>query len=480
MNPLEDIIVAMRPLSPRLPFALPTSSRPNDVTHTNLENVWITDMTNPVVNQGNLGNMSSILNADTNFGWEYVWHCHILGHEENDFMRPLRLNVASSTPAAPSGLTATAAAPTRVDLAWTDNSTDEVGFTVERSLAGANNFAKIGVTVPDENRYQDMTASTGTGYDYRVIAYNQAGDSAAPSNTVNITATSTPPVAAGVTLTPSLSSPQPAGSPIVFTAAGQGSFGFVYRFWLWNGVWWNKVQDWSATPTWTLPASSPMGSYQVQVDVSTVAGSPFQEALAQVNYTLTAPVAPTPVSVQLTPSLPSPQTQSTPVVFTAVGSGGSNFMYRFWVNNGVWWNKVQDWSITNTYALDTAYPIGTYQVQVDVSTNPVTPVQEALATANYALVAAAPLALVSSVASPQAPGTEVLFTASGPGSTAHVYRFWLWNGVWWQKVQDWSANPLWLFPATKPAGSYTVQVDVSSNTAAPSQDAMVQQNFTIQ
>ena len=25
----------------------------------------------------------------TNFGHEYVWHCHILGHEENDMMRPI-------------------------------------------------------------------------------------------------------------------------------------------------------------------------------------------------------------------------------------------------------------------------------------------------------------------------------------------------------------------------------------------------------
>jgi len=27
----------------------------------------------------------------TNFGHEYVWHCHILGHEENDMMRPLKV-----------------------------------------------------------------------------------------------------------------------------------------------------------------------------------------------------------------------------------------------------------------------------------------------------------------------------------------------------------------------------------------------------
>ena len=28
-------------------------------------------------------------NVMYNFGWEYVWHCHLLGHEENDMMRPL-------------------------------------------------------------------------------------------------------------------------------------------------------------------------------------------------------------------------------------------------------------------------------------------------------------------------------------------------------------------------------------------------------
>jgi len=27
-----------------------------------------------------------------NFGWEYVWHCHLLGHEENDMMRPIVVN----------------------------------------------------------------------------------------------------------------------------------------------------------------------------------------------------------------------------------------------------------------------------------------------------------------------------------------------------------------------------------------------------
>ena len=70
MNRLQDVIVAMRPTMPNLPFSIPDSVRPKDVT-------------SPV----------SASNPMTNFGNEYVWHCHILGHEEFDLMRPLVLNV---------------------------------------------------------------------------------------------------------------------------------------------------------------------------------------------------------------------------------------------------------------------------------------------------------------------------------------------------------------------------------------------------
>ena len=39
---------------------------------------------------------AAVTNALVNFGWEYVWHCHILGHEENDMMRPMILAIAPS------------------------------------------------------------------------------------------------------------------------------------------------------------------------------------------------------------------------------------------------------------------------------------------------------------------------------------------------------------------------------------------------
>jgi FtsP/CotA-like multicopper oxidase with cupredoxin domain len=70
MNPMEDIVVAMRPTLPQLPFTLPNSIRTLDPTQP-----------------------ESVTNPSTNFGHEYVWHCHILGHEEFDLMRPIVLNV---------------------------------------------------------------------------------------------------------------------------------------------------------------------------------------------------------------------------------------------------------------------------------------------------------------------------------------------------------------------------------------------------
>ena len=179
MNPLEDIIVAFRPLSPRLPFALPLpSSRrsPNVLAPASAQ----INVTNPLD-----GNALTISNAVTDYGWEYVWHCHILGHEENDFMRPMVLNVASTKPAAPSGLTVLLSQPTRADLKWFDNSTDETGFSIQRRVLGTTAFATIATVVPNVRSFSDLTVPTGAKFEYRVSAYNQAGDSAA-SNIVAI------------------------------------------------------------------------------------------------------------------------------------------------------------------------------------------------------------------------------------------------------------------------------------------------------
>ncbi|WP_197084191.1 multicopper oxidase domain-containing protein [Desulfovibrio sp. TomC] len=88
MNPLEDCIVALRPVVPRVPFGLPRSVRLIDPTQQQGVSISTIDPTT--------GNPTTVLNNPTDYGWEYVWHCHILSHEENDMMHAMTLTPTSS------------------------------------------------------------------------------------------------------------------------------------------------------------------------------------------------------------------------------------------------------------------------------------------------------------------------------------------------------------------------------------------------
>jgi regulation of enolase protein 1 (concanavalin A-like superfamily) len=87
-------------------------------------------------------------------------------------------------PDAPTGLTATAAG-TKIDLAWIDASSNEAGFTIERSSDGVS-FAQIASVGANVTAYGDATAASGVAWTYRVRAFNNAGVSAY-SNTASAT-----------------------------------------------------------------------------------------------------------------------------------------------------------------------------------------------------------------------------------------------------------------------------------------------------
>jgi FtsP/CotA-like multicopper oxidase with cupredoxin domain len=86
MNPLESIYVAMKADLPKVPFSVPTSVRPLNPSMPLGSTVGFTNI-NPKTGQP-LGPTPTV-NIMADFGHEYVWHCHLLGHEENDMMRPL-------------------------------------------------------------------------------------------------------------------------------------------------------------------------------------------------------------------------------------------------------------------------------------------------------------------------------------------------------------------------------------------------------
>ena len=98
-----------------------------------------------------------------------------------------RFDAASSPPTAPSNLKATAAGSPQINLNWTDNSSNETGFTIERSVDNMN-FVTAAVAAPNAIDYVDNSLSPSTHYYYRVRATNSAGNSA-PSNVADASTT---------------------------------------------------------------------------------------------------------------------------------------------------------------------------------------------------------------------------------------------------------------------------------------------------
>jgi FtsP/CotA-like multicopper oxidase with cupredoxin domain len=107
VHPLENTIVAVRANRPKLPASwgvLPGSRRPIDVTSAigtvNPTQFALFPFTPTPAN-------ANPVNSEEDFGWEYIWHCHLLGHEENDMMRPMVMQVdpiiQAVTPAAAAG-----------------------------------------------------------------------------------------------------------------------------------------------------------------------------------------------------------------------------------------------------------------------------------------------------------------------------------------------------------------------------------------
>ncbi len=104
---------------------------------------------------------------------------------------------APPRPAAPSGADARPARSTAVDLSWTDNSNNEDGFRVERSLDAGSTWTSAGTFGPNLTSFQDVGRVSEQPVCYRVIAFNGGGDSP-PSNTD----CTTPPAApSGLTAT---------------------------------------------------------------------------------------------------------------------------------------------------------------------------------------------------------------------------------------------------------------------------------------
>ncbi|MDL1911588.1 hypothetical protein FBQ81_13015 [Chloroflexi bacterium CFX6] len=179
VSPLEDTIIALRPVIPTLPFDFPNSVRL--LSPMMPEGAWIANTTLaeqlglPILGFAPNGDPIDVVNHYVNFGAEYVYHCHILSHEEMDMMRPV---ILAMPPVAPSGL-----AFADGILTWTDNSLSETAFVVERSVDGGMSWIEAG-RIDRELTALNTTGDTlsfavsewALGDQFRVVARNTVGD----------------------------------------------------------------------------------------------------------------------------------------------------------------------------------------------------------------------------------------------------------------------------------------------------------------
>ena len=86
--------------------------------------------------------------------------------------------VYTSAPATPGPLTSTSRTNSSISLNWTDNSTNEQGFKIYRSLSATEGFSEIATVTNNVNAYTDNSLLPGTNYYYRVRAFNTFGYSA--------------------------------------------------------------------------------------------------------------------------------------------------------------------------------------------------------------------------------------------------------------------------------------------------------------
>ncbi|MBK9138012.1 MAG: fibronectin type III domain-containing protein [Verrucomicrobia bacterium] len=193
---------------PPPPPATPSGLNPSAVSSSQISLVWSDNANNETSHQlerslngvvwsalATLGaNVTSYL--DTGLDPATTYHYRLRACNSggcSDFTPGASATTLPLPPAAPSGLTATALSQTEIGLAWADNSANETGFQVERSLNGTSWSPAFQVAA-------NVTSSIDTGrtantlYYYRVIAFN-AGGSSVPSGTASATTLPNPPAA---------------------------------------------------------------------------------------------------------------------------------------------------------------------------------------------------------------------------------------------------------------------------------------------
>lgn len=86
-------------------------------------------------------------------------------------------SIPTTVPDAPISLTSTAQTKSSISLRWQDRSINEKGFKIFRSTSPEGGFVEIASLTANVNNFTDNSLKPGTNYFYKVLAYNDIGNS---------------------------------------------------------------------------------------------------------------------------------------------------------------------------------------------------------------------------------------------------------------------------------------------------------------
>jgi hypothetical protein len=328
------------------------------------------------------------------------------------------------------------------------------------------------------NTYAWTPASANAGY--RVLAHVRGSWNSGVREAASTEAFVINPRVTGVTITPSVTAPRAPGTTVTWTAAASGGeVPYQYQWWVYNGTAWTAATGWQAGNTYAWTPVSAHTGYRVQAWVRSAWNSGAQEAVGNQTFAIRPGVT----SVTIAPSVTAPRAPGTTVTWTASPvAGEAPYQYQWAVYDGSVWTTTTGWQSGNTYAWTPSSANGGYQVQARVRSTWNSGALEAAGTQAFPIQPmVTSVALTPSVASPQAPGTTITWTAVASGGQSPLeYQWWVYNGTAWTAATGWQAGNTYAWTPVSAHTGYRVQAWVRSAWNSGAREAFGGRTFAIQ
>ncbi|MBY0496927.1 MAG: hypothetical protein K2Y23_22180 [Cyanobacteria bacterium] len=296
------------------------------------------------------------------------------------------------------------------------------------------------------------------GYGYRPLVHVYRVNTTAPGNSVT-----------SVAITSNLASPQPANTPITFSATPTGGTAPVaYKWSIYDGATWRVAANWSTSNQLTWTPRSYGSGYQIRVWARSSGNSAdAPEAEQTVSYLIAGSGIANSISIAADRTAPQPA--GTPIVWTATVDGGqAPLQYKWWFWNGGASIPQGDWTSSETFVWTPPFGNANYGVKAwvrsagNTSNTPEAETQlQSFPTTGGGPATA--VALSPDRASPQPVGTTITWTATPTdGIAPHQYKWLILDGGVWSEVTGWTTSNTFTWTPTRPANDWKVAVRVRS------------------